>query len=147
MRKAGKKVGSCTYVHREYAREAIPADVLGKAQKCLSKDDRDYTCIKHDRKTGNITFQWCHDFNTAHEPTVGKCVIVKPDGSVKTLPEKVNPQIWHHKWMWVKDDYPGFDIEASKCRSKQWEPHVTKEEKRKIGTLSFWNSIKHRWEE
>ncbi len=28
--------------------------------------------------------------------------------------------IWHHKWLWVKDDYTGFDIEESYRWSEKW---------------------------
>jgi hypothetical protein len=144
MRKAGKKVGSCVYVHRLYENEAIPYDVLRKAKIHLPTDE-DYECVKYDKKTGNVTFQWSKDFNSADEPTVGMCILVKPDGSIKKILQKKDPQIWHHKWLWVGDDYTGFDVEESKKRSKTWEPYVNKDEKKRIGTLSFWNKIKSRW--
>ena len=71
---------------------------------------------------------------------------MRSDGTNRILPDKKNPQIWHHKWMWVKDDYSGFDVEKSKMRSELWKDKVTKEERRKIGYLSFWDSICHRWD-
>lgn len=147
--KTRKKVGSCIYVHRQYEDEVIPAKVLRKAKKLLKTIycGDSYTCVKYDKKTGNITFQWSSTFDSWDEPKIDKCFLVKADGTSQILPKKNNPQIWHRKYLWVKNDYKGFDVEKSKERSKQWEPYVTKEEKRKIGTLSFWNSIKHRWED
>ena len=120
--------------------------VLRTACSYLSTDDVfSYNALKYNKKTGNITFQWSPDFNTADEPEVKLCILVKPDGTmVTTTPKKI--QIWHHKWMWVGDDYAGFDVEESKARSKLWEPHVSKEEKSKIGFKDFWDSIKGRWE-
>jgi len=38
---------------------------------------------------------------------------VKSDGSVVITPQKKDPQIWHHKWMWVEDGYKGFNVEES----------------------------------
>jgi hypothetical protein len=148
MRKAGKKVGNCTYVHKQYEDEVIPAKSLKKAKEYLKTifEGFTYDCVKYDRKNGNITFQWSPNFDTADEPVVGRCFLIKADGTSRILPDKSDPQIWHHKWLWVNDDYQGFDVEESKARSKQWEPHVSKEEKRKIGTLSYWNKIRKRWE-
>lgn len=28
--------------------------------------------------------------------------------------------VWHHKWLWVKDDYKGFDVDKAKKWSKLW---------------------------
>ena len=144
----GKRVGTCIYVHKKYEKEAIPSKHLKNAKKCLIGCSGGYTydCVKYDRINGNVTFQWSPMFNRVDEPVVGKCFLVKADGSSRILPDKKDPQIWHHKWMWVADDYDGFDVEASKARSKQWEPHVSKEEKTRIGYLSFWNKIRTRWE-
>jgi len=143
-RKVGKKVGSCIYAHKEYEYEITPENILNKAKSKL--EGFEYSCIKYDKKSGNVTFQLSEDFDTAHEPIVSRCFLVRADGSTRMMSEKKDPQIWHHKWMWVADDYTGFDVEESKRRSEQWEDHVNKEEKRKIGYLSFWNSIKDRWE-
>ena len=148
MRKPGKKVGSCIYVHRQYEDEVIPEDILDNAKEMLKYKAHafSYRCVKWDKKTNNITFQWSYMFNHWSEPTVDECYLVKADGTNRILPQRKDPQIWHHKWLWVADDYEGFNVEESKARSKLWEPHVTKEEKRKIGSLSFWDSIKKRWE-
>ena len=31
-----------------------------------------------------------------------------------------DPYIYHHKWLFVADDYDGFDVEESKARSGAW---------------------------
>jgi len=151
-RKPGKRVGSCVYVHRQYESQVIPEDVLENAKKLMKWEDINhnlspcYDCVKWNKKTGAITFQWSnYTFDKWDEPEVGKCILVK-DNTIRTLPRPKEQQIWHHKWMWVADDYTGFNVEESKARSRLWEPYVTKEEKRKIGYKSFWDSIKKRWE-
>ena len=146
MRQAGKKIGNCIYIHRQYRGEIVPPDVWHHALTVLDGEPDGYTGIRYNRKTRELTFQWSPDFDTNPEPTLGRSLSVRPDGTVKkTYPQK-DPMIWHHKWLWVKDDYSGFDVEESKARSKQWESHVTKNEKRRIGRESFWDSIRKRWE-
>ena len=147
MRKIGKTVGSKVYIHKDYAHLVVDQDKIKIAEFVAGVKSKDYVCIRYDKKTEEIAFQQSPDFDTADEPQVGKTIAVKVDGDVRiSLPNKNNPQIWHHKWMWVSDEYEGFDVEASKERSKLWEPHVSKEEKRRIGYRDFWNLIKKRWE-
>lgn len=146
----GKRVGPAVYTHRYYENKIVPEDVLEKARFILARDYPDhesgYNAIKFDTKSNAVTFQWSPDFDDADEPTVGLSVKVSPDGTISTTPMKDDPQIWHHKWMWVADDYPGFDVEASKRRSLQWLPHVKKGESSRIGTKSYWdNEVQPRW--
>jgi hypothetical protein len=144
-RKPGKTVGYKTYVHRDYAHLIVDVEKIRKAEKIAGITE--YTTIRYDRLTESIAFQYSPDFDTADEPTLAWTVTVKSDGTVSRSEGSVNnPQIWHHKWMWVGDDYTGFDVEASKERSRLWEPLVSKEEKSKIGYKGYWDSIKGRWE-
>jgi len=147
-RKPGKTCGSSLYVHRLYEEQVVPTSALLHAKRVLIQylNDTSYTGVKYDRRTGNVTFQWCDDFDTADEPTVGRCFVLTGQGRVKIIEKKEDPQIWHHKWMWVADDYKGFNVEASKKHSELWTKHVSPEERRRIGTKSFWEKLKHRWE-
>ena len=146
MRKIGKTVGSCTYTHRLYETEIVPHNLLSRTKAVAGDRIIGYTCVRYDKRNQTVAFQFSPDFDTEDEPTVGDTVLVKLDGTITVTRQKRDPQIWHHKWMWVKDDYQGFDVEASKARSKLWETHVDKNEKCKIGTRSFWDSIRGRWE-
>ena len=150
MRTPGKKVGSCIYVHSAYEWEVIPKGPLVAAKQAVGCGPRGrpgYTAVKYDARTGNVSFIWALDFDFEDEPHPDFVITVRPDGT-KTRTEYGidNPPIWHHKWMWVADDYAGFDVEESKARSRLWGPHVTKEERRRIGRCQFWDSIRHRWE-
>ena len=53
-----------------------------------------------------------------------------------------NPLIYHHKWLFVKDDYKGFNVDESKQRSIDWKTKlgVDRVLTSKIGRLSFWNN-------
>lgn len=115
----GKEVGPQVYVHRDYAREVIPGDLLDKAEAALDAQQGDflYNCLMWDRSTNMIRFDEAPEFDGAREPFVGDYVQVFPSG--KTV-RGHSDAIWHHKWLWVKDDYHGFDVEAQKRWSQKW---------------------------
>jgi len=142
----GKKVGSCIYIHRLYEKEVIPSFTLNRAKEIAGDIIEGYTAVRYNKKEQSVCFQFSPDFDTADEPIVGDCILVKKNGEVTITKQKKDPQIWHHKWMWVRPEYKGFNYEESKKRSWLWISHITSEEKRKIGTKSFWDSIRTRWE-
>lgn len=133
----GKRIGSQIYVHKDYADEIIPKKVLENAKKYLKNydDTFEYNSIMFDVYTHVIRFDESPDFDKAREPHVGKYITIHPDGKIGRVGK--SSSIWHHKWLWVKDDYKGFDIQKSKEWSKAWTsklPQIAK------GTDSSWNS-------
>ena len=115
----GKEIGGDIYLHRDYAEDVVPKDILENAEQMLEEYDPafDYNCIRYSPKTGAISFQEAPDFDTAREPVVGDYITVFPDGTIKTGHSNY---IWHHKWLWVKNDYTGFDVEEAWEWSKEW---------------------------
>lgn len=115
----GKQMGSQVYLHKDYVSDVIPKKVWENALKVLSDADSDfeYNCVMYDTKTGNVRFDEAPDFDEAREPIVGDTITVKPDGTVK---RGHSNYIWHHKWLWVKNDYQGFDVNQSKAWSNKW---------------------------
>jgi hypothetical protein len=115
----GKRVGDKLYVHKKYANEVIPNDVLKKAALILKQKDPTFrfNSIMWDMKTNAIRFDEAPDFDAAREPHVGQYVVVLPDGTTR---EGSSNNIWHHKWLWVKDDYPNFDVDKSVNWSRLW---------------------------
>jgi hypothetical protein len=140
-RTPGKKIGGCVYVHRAYWVWAIPADLMYAAEENMNGLPVGYVGIKWNKKNDYLTFQWSPDFNHSHEPKVGKCVLVKPSGGMVVREPSADPMVWHHKWLWVGDDYEGFDVEASKRRSKLYEDKLTARQKYRMGRLSRWRQI------
>ena len=116
----GKEIGGSIYVHRQYADEVIPLDILEDAEKILHENypDFEYNCIKWDTKRNSISFQEAPDFDTAREPKVGDYVTVYLDSN--TAKTGHSDYIWHHKWCWVRNDYQGFDVAESWNWSKEW---------------------------
>lgn len=137
----GKWIGGALYLHRDYE-SVLPQDVLQTAQQSL--DGFDYNIVKYVPKTDAITFIQSPDFDSADEPMVGPGMLVKTDGSSKIIKPLADPWIYHHKWLWVKDDYPGFDVNKSKERSMAWMslPDI---DYARIGKKSFWekNVVPH----
>jgi len=140
-RKIGKIMRNTIYIHKNYQSQ-LPQKELEFAKSKLP-EDYDYTAIKYDKDSGAFSFIQSPDFNTADEPIVGQSIKVSPEGEVKITPPSKDPMIWHHKWQWVGDDYRGFDVEASKNRSKKWQAVVNKDKDKdvlsRIGRLSYWN--------
>lgn len=114
----GKLIGGCLYLHKDYS-QIIPQDILKNAESALKEayPNFKYQCLKYDTKKQSVSFQEAPDFDSAREPIVGHYVTVTIDGKVKTGHSNY---IWHHKWLWVKDDYIGFDIEESYRWSEKW---------------------------
>lgn len=139
----GKNMGGTIYAHRNYENEIIPNDVLATAKAQLQHNEPDfpYTAIRYDRKSGDVAFIESKDFDIQDEPTVGRSFLVKSDGSTRMTPPSGDPLIWHHKWMWVKDDYPGFDVTAAKQRSIEWKDKLGKNKdiSSRIGRKSYWD--------
>ena len=145
MRQPGKMIGGRLYVHRDYATERIPPETVLKAMKAAvaaGYSTEGYTAIRYDIVDKAVAFQWSPDFDTAREPRVGNTLVIHKDGRVRlTPPSHKDPLIWHHKWMWVGDDYTGFDVEESKRWSNTWRPLATPADKRRIGRLSGWRAF------
>ena len=117
----GKEIGGDIYFHKLYAELIVPSDILEPALRTLRSEypypEFTYNCMRYSPKTGAISFQEAPDFDTAREPIVGDYITVFPDGSIKTGHSNY---IWHHKWIWVQNDYPGFDVAESWEWSRQW---------------------------
>lgn len=133
----GKKVGHQLYVHTDYAHEVIPSDVLKRAEAVLAKNAPDFkhNCVMWDSSRPIVRFDQAPDFDTAREPHVGEFVIVDPRNPNLVNKGRSNA-IWHHKWMWVKDNYQGFDVDKSKEWSTIWLAKLGEPAK---GTDASWN--------
>jgi hypothetical protein len=129
----GKHIGGCIYIHRSYATNCI------SRQAALVPVGFDYVLIKINTATGAVTFIKCADFDTAHEPTMGDAILVNKNGFVRLMKALSDPWIYHHKWMMVDDDYDGFDVAASRARSKTWGA-LANVDRSRIGKKSYWTT-------
>ena len=96
-----------------------------------------YNIIKYNIKENKVTFILCHDFDSADEPLPNYYINFKDGQPITTK----GFQIWHHKWMFVDDDYMGFDVEHSKQRSYKWVTTMKDVNYSKIGNPNIWEQL------
>ena len=135
----GKFIGGDLYVHNS-ATDILPQAEMKKAETKLPADFN-YEVVKYNPKTKAFSFIASPDWNTNPEPVVGDAYKVSADGNVSITKQKADPQIYHHKWNFVRDDYAGFDVAESIQRSIDWFGSVKpKVNMFKIGTQSYWQN-------
>ena len=132
--KVGKEIGGAVYVHKQY--ESLLPEAVQRAKSFLPPEFS-YTVVKLQMSDETVSFIQSIDFDSADEPTVGDLYTIKVDGSASFRRGLADPWIYHHKWLFVADDYKGFNVEASKTRSRQWLrlPDI---DFTRIGKKSFW---------
>ena len=114
--KGYKEIGGCKYTHKSNINTLTGLGLL-EVQKVLPKDFT-YDILKLDLKNNTITLVSSPDFDTAREPIVADAYKIDCNtGEIKFI--KGKGQIYHHKWMFVKPDYEGFDIKESKRWSRE----------------------------
>ena len=133
----GKKMGNDLYFHKNYVDEYVDEKLYNKLKSHLP-DSIEFNIIKYNDKDKTISFINSPDFDSADEPIVSDAYKVTESGKVTKTKEKSNPQIYHHKWMFVKDDYNGFNVSKSKNRSRRWLEVSDKINMSKIGSKGYW---------
>lgn len=116
----GKEIGGQIYFHKNYVDDICP-HLYELAKDILEEEypDFKYNCLMYDKKKPDtLRFDEAPDFDSAREPMPGTMLSV--DTSNGEIIKRYSPQIWHHKWLWVKDDYKGFNVEESYEWSKKW---------------------------
>ena len=117
----GKDIGGFVYLHRMYVR-GLPDNIRARivdAENHIYEAGfhiNQFNTVKIGKNVDNITFILSPDFDTEPEPTSAEWVLWNGE----TVRTGKSNQIWHHKWLWVKDDYPAFDVEESVQRSQEW---------------------------
>lgn len=94
-----------------------------------------YNIIKYNIKENKTTFIQCTDFDVANEPLPDWYFNFKNNKLIQTK----GLQIWHHKWMFVGDDYTGFDVAMSMLRSAEWMTAMEHIDYKKIGQPEYWD--------
>ena len=135
-----KKIGSNIYLH-------VTAVEIGSEAHKLVVEASKYipsvfnpVILKINQKGKEVSFIACDDWDENPEPIVGDSYKVNVDTGKVTYRKarEKNPQIYHHKWMFVNEDYTGFDMEESKARSEAWQNLDIEFDKKKIGNLDYW---------
>jgi hypothetical protein len=116
---AGKKMGKHVYVHRRYAKSVLDVEILSAAEERLrlAVPEFEFSCVMFDEDSRKVRFDSSPGFDKDREPAVGSYASVGHDGQISFGRSAC---IWHHKWLWVGDDYTGFDLQESYDWSKLW---------------------------
>jgi hypothetical protein len=147
-----KIVGTAKYAHKSNLLELVDKCFTDSTDKLLfiqflqeAMTRIKFDIVKYDK--GKVTLISSPDWDIANEPIVGHCYRWEERGwRAISQGQWVNPnitpnykQIYHNKWMFVANDYKGFNIEQAKKRSELWNslPDI-KEVKSKIGYKKFW---------
>lgn len=141
----GKKMGNDIWFHKDYINDFMSEKDYAKYLEVVPKN-YSFNILRFNTKTQEIAFIDSPDFDQNHEPLVGKVLrIFNEEGqfySSKIKEPDDNSLIYHHKWLFVKDDYKGFNVEESKKRSIEWKEvlGVDKSISSRIGRVEFWNN-------
>ncbi len=132
----GKLIGGTLYLHRQYFK-VIKKEIYKERLETLKREHPKFkfNTLKWNIKDESVSFVNSPDFDTADEPVAGEYITAYANDSTRKGSTK---SIWHHKWLWVKDDYKGFDVEESYRRSEAWLT-IPMIEFSKIGNKSFWD--------
>jgi hypothetical protein len=116
----GKCIDGALYIHRKYA-ENLYIDVATLIRGWNGNIPPDFNIIKLSLSTADITLLNSPDFDTAPEPSILEYWHYSSSSDqwkYHRYAEDDNAPVYHHKWLFVMDDYSGFDVEESKRRSE-----------------------------
>lgn len=118
----GKEIGGQLYLHKDYVDKILPYgdityDDYKNAVESLP-DGTYFECVMFDKKKRTIRFDEAPDFDTAREPIPGNYISL--DLNSMTYKNGFSDYIWHHKWLWVMNDYTGFNVAESWEWSKRY---------------------------
>lgn len=139
----GKFIGGKLYVHRQYE-DVIPNINLIKDYIKFSPRDllqHPYNVVIYSRIGKRYSFVEAPNFDAVDEPEVGRITTFRLNGNNPA--SRSLRSIYHHKWLFVNDDYTGFDVQASFDRSKEWLT-LRGVDHASIGSPRYWNSIRGR---
>jgi len=118
--KIGKHVAGNIYLHRNYVGEIFP-ELVDKIENIT---DVNFNLLKIPRRSElrskYIYLVQCMEFDYANEPRVG-IIYTYEFGKGITKQRNYSSYVYHHKWMWVKDDYDGFNVQEQKDRSEMYK--------------------------
>lgn len=141
-----KKVGYSVYVHKSAINQLLSyldtqeCKVLQKIISYAEQLSLSYCIIKFNKESQTVSLIQCNTWDILQEPVVGDSYCFKEDLSYKLI--KGGTKVYHNKWQFVNDDYTGFDVQAAKERTKEWNKiEDIKLYKSKIGNKDFWHQL------
>ena len=139
-----KKVGFAMYVHKSALNQLFDKISIEEQNRVLKyieelkNENFEFVIVKYDK--GKVSFIESFDWDVENEPSVGNSWCYHLDNTRRFV--KQSGKIYHCKYLFVNEDYIGFDIEKAKERAKLWNsiPDI-KEHKSRIGNRNYWNEL------
>jgi hypothetical protein len=135
-----KKIGYNIWFHKNYAK---------KYGYDIEEIDYKYNIVKVNTYNNNITLLYSPDFDLSDEPYIESYMNIMTK-EIKSMSIK-NKVIYHHKWMFVEDDYNSFSLTGAKLRSELWLKNLDlyikqkklnkKDIMRRIGYQNYWTKL------
>lgn len=121
LNNVGLNIDSWITVQKNYASEIVPFNEFLEAQKVLNTRYPlfQYEIVSYNKSLKKIRFEDCPHFDNRENPEIAGYVIY--DLKTKNI-EFIEPNTTHmllDKWLLVKDDYTGFNVQESYERSKE----------------------------
>lgn len=121
----GKLVGQHLYLHYDYVGDVIHSGVFSHRTMCYAchrladevPEKIAFKCVRFGLDDYSVRFDEAPDFDEAREPHVGRYFTVMPNGTCRRGSSNA---IWHHKWLFVKPEYSGFDVLESMAWSRRY---------------------------
>lgn len=143
-----KRVGYNLYAHKSNIVELkskLTKEMciyLDSVIACMEKEiDAPYHIIKVDTKNKKISLIECFDWDKYYEPIVGNSYCFDTFTGLYTM-KKGGTKVYHHRWMFVSENYKGFDLEKSKQRTWMlWDIPEFQENKNRVGSLQYWEEF------
>ncbi len=127
----------CVAPRREIRETKVNLSATVEWAKRHLPENYEYTVVKLNQRNDSVSFILCPNFDIDHEPAIAAIIVVSADGATQRRTTPADPYIYHHKWLFVDDDYPGFNVDESKARSQHWIS-LGDVDRSRIGSASYW---------
>jgi hypothetical protein len=136
----GKKIGNNIWFHVDYSE--LFHSYLNESMKMRSQIDFEYNIIRIDTKNDIIALINSPNFDSEFEPYILQSALFENGILKKITTSGKNPQVYHHKWMFVDKNYQGFNYEEQLQRSITWKNKlgINKNLSSRIGRKDFWDN-------
>lgn len=140
-----KRVGYNLYAHKsnlEELRSKLSNEMKGFLNAVLITVEHDldipYHIVKVDTKKKRVSVIECPTWNKYYEPIVGDSYCFNMETIAYSM-KKGGNKVYHHRWMFVSENYKGFDIKKSQERTWElWDNPEFQENKNRVGNLDYW---------
>jgi len=134
-----KVIGNTKYLHRS-ALNVLSSEDYTKVTEALKQVPNGFKPVVIAITKDSIRLTECPEWDKEFEPSVGDSFVVFDNGTNKlNKASKTNPQIYHRRYLFVLDDYQGFNTELDKSWVAKWER--LNPDKNRMGRKLWWSEF------